>query len=119
MATIDRLSPDGFSEPDPAPTYLSLDDAGPMLEVLSSSTAQSIMIALSREPATATAIADRIGTSLQNVGYHLSQLEDAGLVTVVGTRYSEKGREMKVYARAVTSLVIGGTTAPDERDGLP
>ena len=116
MSTIERLSPDGFSEPNPDPEYLSLDDAGPMFEALSSETARSIVGALARDPATATEISDRTGASLQNVGYHLSRLEDAGLVTVVGTRYSRKGLEMNVYAPAVTTLVIGGTTAPDERD---
>jgi DNA-binding transcriptional ArsR family regulator len=114
MSTIERLEPDRVADPDPEPAYLSLDEAGPMVDALRSRTARSIVVELSREPAAATTIADRTGTSLQNVGYHLSNLEDAGIVTVVGTRYSEKGREMDVYARAVTSLVIGGSTVADD-----
>ena len=78
-----------------------------MLDSLTSKTAQSILVELSDEPGTPGEVADRVDTSLQNVGYHLSKLEDAGLVTVVGTRYSSKGREMNVYASAVRSLVIG------------
>ena len=115
MATIESLSPDLVDEPDPDPTYLSVDDAGPMLEALSSETARSIVLALSDGPATSGALADRIGSSIQNVSYHLSNLTEAGLVTVVGTRYSEKGFEMNVYARAVTALVIGSKPTPDER----
>jgi DNA-binding transcriptional ArsR family regulator len=107
MSTIERLSPDGFSEPEPDVQYLSMSDAGPTIEALGSRTAQSILARLSQDPATATEIADRVGTSLQNVGYHLPRLEEAGLVTVVGTRYSEKGAEMKVYARTVGAIVIG------------
>jgi DNA-binding transcriptional ArsR family regulator len=81
-----------------------------VLDSLTSETAQSVLVELSRDPATPGDVADRVDTSIQNVSYHLSKLEDAGLVTVVGTRYSSKGREMKVYAPAVRSLVIGGAT---------
>ncbi|WP_152040730.1 ArsR/SmtB family transcription factor [Salinigranum salinum] len=107
MATIERLSPGQYAEPERDHRYLSLEEAGTVLESLSSETAQSIVVELGSEPATPTEIAERTGTSIQNVSYHLSRLEDAELVTVVGTRYSEKGREMKLYASAVTSLVIG------------
>ena len=111
MSTIERLSPDRFPEPEPRVRHLSMADAGPTVEALRSRTAQSIVAELGREPATATDVADRVDTSLQNAGYHLSRLEDAGLVTAVGTRYSEKGAEMTVYARSVAALVIGGTAS--------
>jgi predicted transcriptional regulator len=113
MSTIERLSNAQVSDPDPGVEYLSLDDAGPILDVLSSRTARTILNELHREPATPIAITDRIETSIQNVSYHLSKLEDADLVTVVGTRHSQKGREMKVYAPTIHSLVIGGESAPD------
>ena len=117
MATIEQLNPEQVPDADPEPQYLSLTEAGPMLDALSSETAQSIVVELSAEPATPAAVADRIGTSVQNVSYHLTRLEDAGLVTVTGTRYSEKGCEMKVYAPAVTSLVITGDDPdPGERE---
>jgi DNA-binding transcriptional ArsR family regulator len=111
MSAIERVSDEQSSEPEPSLEYLSFDDAGPMLAALSSETAQSIFVALCGDPATATELADRTDTSVQNVGYHLTKLEAAGVVTVVGTRYSEKGREMKVYARAVAGFVIGGSDA--------
>lgn len=107
MSTIERLSPDGFSEPEPGVQYLPVDDAGPTVEALGSETAQSILSETGGDPATASEIADRVGTSLQTVCYHLPRLESAGLVTVVGTRYSEKGAEMDVYAREVGAIVIG------------
>lgn len=113
MSTIESLSPDRTRDPDPSPAYLSVAEAGPMLEALSSDTARSIVLALSGTPATPAEIADRVGSSVQNVSYHLSNLEDAGLVTVVGTRYSEKGYEMQVYARAVSALVIDGSGQPN------
>lgn len=84
-----------------------------MLEALTSEGARAIMAELDREPASPTALAERVGTSLQNVSYHLSRLEDVDLVTVVGTRYSKKGHEMNVYAPAISSLVISDLTTAD------
>lgn len=110
---VERLSPNRVSEPDPGVERLSIADAGPKVEALRSRTARSTVAELGREPATATDLADRADTSLLNVGYHLSRLEDAGLVTVAGTRYSEKGAEVTVYERAVAALVLGGSAPPD------
>ena len=108
----DRTPSSGeFSEPEPDVRYLPADDAGRTVEALVPRTAQSIVTGLGGEPAISTEIADRVGTSLQNVCYPLSRFEEAGLVTVVGTRYSEKGLEMDVYARAVGAIVIGDPRA--------
>lgn len=106
MSSIEQLAPGQLAEPESAPERLSLTDAGPVLDVLSSETARATVVALRDGPATTSTLAGRVDTSLQNVWYHLSKLEDVGLVTVAGTRYSEKGREMDVYALSVTSLVI-------------
>ena len=38
--------------------------------------------------------------------YHLEQLTEAGLVTVVETSYSVRGNEMDVYAPAADPVVI-------------
>ena len=44
--------------------------------------------------------------SVQNVSYHLDNLEDAGVVEVADTRYSEKGKEMNLYAPADDPVVV-------------
>jgi len=119
MSTIERLGPDGFAEPDPDVQYLSVDDAGQTAAALGSRTAQSILAGLGGDPATTTEVADRAGTSVQNAGYHLSKLQSAGLVTVVGTRYSEKGAEMDVYARTVGAIVIGAPSPSDDGESEP
>ncbi|MFC6725415.1 ArsR/SmtB family transcription factor [Halobium palmae] len=106
MPTLDCIPPEEFTDADADREFLALGDAGPALNALASETAQSILAAVSREPATATEISERTGTSVQNVGYHLSRLTEAELVTVAGTRYSEKGREMAVYAAAVAGIVF-------------
>jgi DNA-binding transcriptional ArsR family regulator len=94
---------------------LTDDDAERLIGSVSSETARSILTALEEHPATASELADTVSTSLQNVRHHLGNLQEAGLVEVAGTRYSVKGREMKVYAPTQDSLVVVGSDADKER----
>jgi len=107
------VSPEGDGEL----RVLSLtdDDAECLIGSVSSETARSILTALEERPATASELADSVSTSLQNVRHHLGNLQEAGLVEVAGTRYSVKGREMKVYAPSQDSLVVVGSDADKER----
>ncbi|QCC48201.1 ArsR/SmtB family transcription factor [Halobellus limi] len=82
------------------------DEAARLINCLAADTARSTLTALQNDPATASELADGVGTSLQNVRHHLDNLREAGLVRVVDTRYSVKGREMKVYAPTRDSLVV-------------
>jgi len=82
------------------------DEADDLIAALGSETARAILSTLHDRPATKSEIADEVDTSLQNVQYHLSRLDEADLVEVVDTAYSEKGREMDVYAAADEPLVL-------------
>ncbi|TKX74878.1 ArsR family transcriptional regulator [Halorubrum sp. GN11_10-6_MGM] len=82
------------------------DEADDLIAALGSETARAILSTLHDRPATKSEIAEAVDTSLQNVQYHLSRLEEADLVDVVDTAYSEKGREMDVYAAADEPLVL-------------
>jgi DNA-binding transcriptional ArsR family regulator len=93
-------------EPNPRVVGLDSDEADDLLAALSSETARSILTVLHEEPDTPASIADRVDTSLQNVQYHLGKMDEAGLVEVIDTVYSEKGREMNLYAPADRPLVV-------------
>ena len=82
------------------------DDANDLIAALGSETAREILTRLHDEPATKSEIAAAVDTSLQNVQYHLGKLDDADLVDVIDTTYSEKGRERDVYAAADEPLVL-------------
>ena len=82
------------------------DDADELIAALGSETARDILTELHDEPATNSELAETVDTSLQNVQYHLGKLDAADLVDVVDTAYSEKGREMDVYAAADEPLVL-------------
>ncbi|MDY7083233.1 MAG: helix-turn-helix domain-containing protein [Halobacteria archaeon] len=82
------------------------EDADDLINALSSDTARRILSNLHENEATPSEIADGIDTTLQNARYHLENLENAGLINVVDTRYSPKGREMKVYAPSDDTLIV-------------
>lgn len=94
-------TPDGRS-------YIDIDgeNASSVLPTLASTTARQILIQLHEKPRTASDLADSVDTSLQNVLHHLSSLQEAGLITIVGTWYSSRGVEMDVYAPVAQSLIL-------------
>ncbi|MFD1563442.1 ArsR/SmtB family transcription factor [Haloarchaeobius amylolyticus] len=93
-------------EGQPRVVDLEGEDADAVFSALSSTTARQIYARLDEEPGTPSDIADAIDSSIQNVRYHLENLEDAGLVEVVDTWYSSRGNEMSVYATADGPLIV-------------
>jgi DNA-binding transcriptional ArsR family regulator len=117
MSDLLPSTPDADPPEEPRVVGVDSEDAEDLLSALSSDTARAILAALHEEPDPPSGIADRVDTSLQNVQYHLRRLEDAGVVEVADTIYSEKGREMKVYGPADRALVV--VASPEsESDGL-
>jgi DNA-binding transcriptional ArsR family regulator len=89
------------------------EDADDLIAALGSETARKILTHLHDEPATKSELAAEVDTTLQNVQYHLAKLDSANLVDVVDTTYSEKGREMDVYAAADQPLVLFAGSSED------
>ncbi|MFC7135949.1 ArsR/SmtB family transcription factor [Halobaculum litoreum] len=97
---------DDADDRDPRVIGVDGDDADAVLAALSSETARAILSTLHDSPGPASDVADRVDTSLQNAQYHLKRLREAGVVEVTDTVYSQKGREMDVYAPADGPLVL-------------
>jgi DNA-binding transcriptional ArsR family regulator len=81
-------------------------EADKAFEALSSETARRILSHVYEQPSTPPEIRDEVGTSLQNVHYHLGRLEDAELIEPAGVGYSEKGNEMIIYAPKSEAVVL-------------
>lgn len=94
---------------------MNSEDAEDLIGALSSDTARRILDSLHEAPSTPSEVADEVDTTLQNTRYHLSKLEDADLISVQETRYSPKGREMKVYAPDEPTVVFVGGDDGSER----
>jgi len=106
---IDRIQ-ERTGSPDERPRVLDVDDADTdeVLDALSSETGRELYRTLFDEPGTASEIATRCDTTVQNVHYHVSNLQEAGLIEPIETVYSEKGNEMTVYGPASDPLVLVG-----------
>lgn len=93
-------------EGDPSVLCIEDDRIDEVFSVLSTDMARTIFRELNRSALTASEIADTHDTSIQNVSYHLENLEESGLISVVDTCYSEKGREMSVYAVTTEPTIV-------------
>jgi predicted ArsR family transcriptional regulator len=93
---------------------LTIDDekTDEILSSVSSETAREILTSVHDSPKIPIDLAEELGTTTQNVRYHLDNLEEAGLVEVGDVCYSEKGREMSVYqpSDSPSMLVFGKET---------
>lgn len=114
---LSKLRPDPPSDArNPRVIEVADTEAHTAFDALSAETSHRVYAQLCTEPATPSALAERMDTSLQNLDYHLGKLEDAGLIEPAGTRYSDRGREMTIYAPRHDPLVFTGD--PDARQSL-
>jgi len=107
--SMERLLPsrvDPRPRDDPKVYGLEEEQTQDALSALSAETARKILTELYDQPAAPAELQEEVGTSLQNVHYHLDNLESADLIRQVGTRYSEKGNEMTVFAPASDAVVF-------------
>lgn len=93
-----------------SPRVIDLGDeeSEAIFNALASDTSRAIYRALYNEAATASQIAEKVDTSVQNVRYHVEKLEQAGLIDQVDTWYSSRGNEMAVYAAMDQALIVSG-----------
>lgn len=122
MTDLTDIEPElASTEVEPKLLEAGADETEVVFDALASETTRQLLWRLYESPGTPTDVADLEGTSLQNAHYHLDKLEAAGLIQDVGTRYSERGQSMTVYAPTSDPLVLAGRdrTADSLRDRLP
>lgn len=82
------------------------EESKKITQVISNDTARKIIELLADAPLSATDIADRLQAPLTTIAYNLENLESVGLVKVERIKYSEKGREVKIYAPVRKLIVV-------------
>jgi DNA-binding transcriptional ArsR family regulator len=119
MSVNDLLPETAPSTVDRTSQTVDIVNDGDVLDALASDTARQIILTLKDSSGTASDIASALDVSLQNVCYHLDRLQSAGLVEVIGTRYSSKGKEMEIYGFVTNPIVIqfGEGKRQSETDG--
>ncbi len=89
-------------------------------QTVSNDTAMEIMELLADGPLSTSNVAERLGIPLTTAQYNIEKLMEAGLVKIAKTRYSEKGREVKLYEAMNRAIIIlpGKTGAGAVMDAL-
>ncbi len=82
------------------------EESKKITQVISNDTARQIIELLADAPLSASDIAERLQAPLTTITYNLENLESVGLVKVERIRYSEKGREVKIYAPVRKLIVV-------------
>ena len=75
-------------------------------KAMASQTASDILQLLAENQKSLTEITDRLDIPLTTAKYHIENLLEAGLITVAETKYSVKGREIKIYAVTNQLLIV-------------
>ena len=82
------------------------EESKKITQVISNDTARHIIELLADIPLSASDIAGRLHAPLTTVTYNLENLESVGLIKVDRIKYSEKGREVKIYAPVKKLIVV-------------
>ena len=73
---------------------------------MASQTANAVIQAFGSGPLTSSEVARAMAIPITTASYHIENLLDAGILEVMETRWSEKGREVKVYGLANQVFII-------------
>jgi DNA-binding transcriptional ArsR family regulator len=82
------------------------EKAQKIAKAISSRTAGEILQLLKDGGHASTQIAEALKIPITTVQYHLENLVDAGIITIVEKRWSQKGREVKVYGLRDKMLIV-------------
>lgn len=73
---------------------------------MASQTANAVIQAFGSGPLTSSQVARQMKIPITTASYHIENLLDVGLLEIMETRWSEKGREVKVYGLTNQVLII-------------
>jgi len=75
-------------------------------EILTNNSSREIMQLLYNEELSANQIAQKTDISLQLVKYHLTKLQDLGIVKILKIEKNSKSQDMKIYSATKSSIII-------------
>jgi predicted transcriptional regulator len=90
------------------------DESKGITQIISNDTARKILEHLADSPMSTSAIAKKLNIPLTTAQYNIEKLIEAGLVKIEKTKYSEKGREVKLYSAAKRYIVLVPEKTPSQ-----
>ncbi|AKB85607.1 protease inhibitor I42 family protein [Methanococcoides methylutens] len=82
------------------------EDSKKITQTLSNEKSLKILDLLSEEPMSATDISKKLGLSITTIKYNIDSLLEADLIKVHRIKWSEKGREVKIYEPVQKLIVV-------------
>lgn len=82
------------------------EESKKIAQIISNDTARQIIELLADAPLSASDIAEHLSAPITTIVYNLEKLESVGLIRVEKIKYSEKGREVKIYAPVRKLIVV-------------
>ncbi len=82
------------------------EESKKITQVISNDTARQVIELLADAPLSASDIAERLQSPISTIVYNLENLESVGLIRIEKIKYSEKGREVKIYAPVRKLIVV-------------
>ncbi len=77
-----------------------------LTQVISNETAMKILELLAEAPLSTSQISEMISLPITTVQYNIDNLMNSGLIRIDKVKYSEKGREVKIYAPRKKLIVL-------------
>lgn len=87
-------------------------------KAMASTTASDVLSALSEKEYTLSELSEHLGQPITTLKYQVENLLDADLIEIVRTRYSEKGRVVKVYGARRQVVIMTPARGADLRSVL-
>src|SRR5512137_1674794 len=75
-------------------------------KAMASPMAGDILQILAEGPKSLTEITERLSIPMNTAKYHIENLLEAGVISVANTKYSVKGREVKLYTLTDQLLIV-------------
>jgi DNA-binding transcriptional ArsR family regulator len=82
------------------------EQATKIAKAMASRTAGDILKFIGEGQKTSTEISEHLSIPMNTAKYHIENLLDAGLISVAATKFSVKGREVKVYMLTNQLLIV-------------
>ncbi|KQC03272.1 MAG: hypothetical protein APR53_05870 [Methanoculleus sp. SDB] len=78
---------------------------------MASQTAADVLSVLKNGDRTSSEIAEALAIPMTTVTYHIGNLMEAGMIDIVKTRWSRKGREVKIYGLRDQLVIVSPRTS--------
>ncbi|WP_367344374.1 ArsR/SmtB family transcription factor [Methanomethylovorans sp.] len=94
------------------------EDSKKVTQALTNEKALKMLEVLADKPMSATALSEKMGLPLTTIKYNLDSLIEADLIKVKETKWSQKGREIKIYEPVQKLIVVVPGTKNVDRSSI-